>query len=32
MNDYISKPIEVNELHSLIARWTEIPTVKSAAF
>ena len=31
MNDYISKPIEVNELHSLIARWTEIPSVKSAA-
>ena len=31
MNDYISKPVEVDELQRLIARWTNIPSVESAA-
>ena len=31
MNDYIAKPVEAEELQRLIARWTDIPTLKSAA-
>ncbi len=31
MNDYIAKPVEVEELQRLIARWSNIPFVKSAA-
>jgi CheY-like chemotaxis protein len=30
MNDYIAKPVEVEELQRLIARWTDIPIIKSA--
>jgi len=31
MNDYISKPIEVEELRRLITQWTDTPSVESAA-
>ncbi len=31
MNDYLAKPVETEELQRLIARWANIPMVKSAA-
>lgn len=30
MNDYLAKPVEAEELQRLIARWTDIPMIKSA--
>ena len=31
MNDYISKPIEVDELERMIGQWTDVPTVETKA-
>jgi two-component SAPR family response regulator len=31
MNDYISKPVEEDELQRLIARWTDIPDPEAKA-
>ena len=32
MNDYISKPVEEEELQRLILQWTDIPNTKSTKF
>jgi CheY-like chemotaxis protein len=31
MNDYISKPVEEDELQRLISQWTDIPPIDAKA-